>query len=282
MPRPVRPTWPGGARIAVVLQIPFEVWEHHSSSLVTVPQLPAEQTARGRRDLLTESFRRYAGDVGMWRLIDLIDRHQVPALGVFSGKAAEDYPDVARAFLEGGPGREIAAHSWTQDLFTHDLDDEAMRANIRRTAAAIERACGERPVGWVDAGGLFVESTLGLLADEGFLYHGAYAHSDTAEVVTQGGRPIVTMSVPWDVNDYLQYVLSYNPPSSFVEMFRRSFDVLYEEGGQILGAVAHAGIYGHAFGVSAYDEVIEYAKSRPDVWITNRREIARWLLEQRG
>lgn len=282
MPRPVRNSWPNGARIAVVLQIPFEVWENHSGSLATVPLLPEERVAAGQRDMLLESFRRYAGEVGMWRLIDLIDRHQVPALGVFSGKAARDYPDVARAFLQGGPGREIAGHSWTQDLFTYELDDDAMRDNIRRTASAIESATGQRPVGWVDAGGLFVESTLGLLAEEGFLYHGAYAHSDTAEVVEEGGRPMVAMSVPWDVNDYLQYVQSFNPPSHFVEMFTRSFDVLYEEGGQILGAVAHAGIYGHAFGISAYDEVIRYAKSHPDVWITTRRAIAEWVLSQRA
>ena len=278
MPRPTPNIWPNGARIAIVLQIPFEVWDEHSPSLATVPQLPDERLVAGERDLLTESFRRYAGEVGMWRLIDLIDRHEVPAMGVFSGKAAEDYPDVARAFLEGGPGREIAGHSWTQDTFTHDLDDDAMRANIRRTCGAIEAATGVRPVGWVDAGGLFVESTLRLLAEEGLLYHGAYAHSDTAEVVEVAGRPIVQMSVPWDVNDYLQYVQSYNPPSHFVEMFTRSFDVLYEQGGQILGAVAHAGIYGHAFGISAYDEVIRYAKAHDDVWITNRREIAEWVL----
>ena len=281
MPRPEKNTWPNGARIAVVLQVPFEVWSGHSSSLATVPQLPDERVAAGERDLLTESFRRYAGEVGMWRLIDLLDRHGVPATGVFSGKAAEDYPDVARTFLEGALGREIAAHSWTQDTFTYDLDDESMRDNIRRTAAAIEAASGQRPVGWVDAGGLFVASTLRLLAEEGFLYHGAYAHSDTAEVVEAAGRPIVQMSVPWDVNDYLQYVQSYNPPSHFVEIFTRSFDVLYEDGGQIVGAVAHAGVYGHAFGISAYDEVIRYAKAHDDVWITSRREIAEWVLAQR-
>lgn len=281
MPRPIRNVWPEDARIAVVLQVPLEVWDGADAfGLTYVPKLPADRVRAGQPDLLTESFRRYAGEVGIWRLIDLIDRYQVPASGVFSGMAARDYPDVARAFLGGDSRREIAAHSWAQNVLTYELDADAMRANIRRTSEAIEAATGERPVGWVSAGGQFVEDTLSILAEEGFLYHGDYAHSDTAEVVEAGGRRIVQMSVPWDVNDYLQYAVSFNPPSAFVEMFRRSFDVLYREGGQIVGAVAHAGVYGHPFGVSAYEEIIDYALSKPDVWVTTRKAIAEWVLGQ--
>lgn len=90
--------------------------------------------------------------------------------------------------------------------------------------------------------------------------------------------PIVAMSIPWDVND-LMYVLQWVPPSHYVEMFCRSFDVLYEEGGQIAGAVAHTTIYGRPFGIWAYDQVIRYAKSFPKVWFATRQEIAEWYLD---
>ena len=264
-----------------MLQVPLEVWgDDVQYALSYVPKLPAEISAKGVPDLLTDSFKAYAGEVGIWRLIDLIDRYDVPAMGVFSGKAAEDYPDAAKAFREGHDRREVAAHSWAQDVYSFALDRDAMVQNVERTADAIEAAAGERPVGWVSPGGQFLPETVEILVESGFIYHGDYAHSDTADVIRVGDGKLVRMSVPWEVNDYWTWALTFQPPSVFVELFKRCFDVLYREGGQIVGAVAHAGLYGHPFGVSAYEEVIQYAKSFPDVWFTTRRDIARWVLEQ--
>jgi hypothetical protein len=89
---------------------------------------------------------------------------------------------------------------------------------------------------------------------------------------------MVGMSVPFHVNDVM-YVRQRVPPSHYVEMFCRSFDVLYAEGGQVIGAVAHATIYGHPFGAWAYDQVIRYAKGFSQVWFATRREIAQWYLD---
>ena len=281
MPRPIRNEWPNGARIAVVLQLPLEVWGPGDRwGLSYLPRVPQERVDAGETDYLTESFKRFAGEVGIWRFIDVIDRYQVPAMGVFNGRAAQDYPDAAKAFIEGGPGREIAAHGWQQDIFSFELDRAGMVENVRKTASAIETVSGQRPAGWVSPGGQFNQDTIEILAEEGFLYHGDYAHSDTADVIDVGGRKLVRMAVPWEVNDYWQYNLSFNSPSAFVDMFRRSFDVLYREGGQIVGAALHAGIYGHAFGISALEECIEYALSKSEVWITNRRQIAELVLSQ--
>jgi peptidoglycan/xylan/chitin deacetylase (PgdA/CDA1 family) len=280
VPRFKTNVWPNGARIAVVFQIPLEVWgDDVQYALSYVPKLPAEIAAKGVPDLLTESFKAYAGEVGIWRLIDLLDRHEVPAMGVFNGKAAEDFSDAAKAFRQGHPEREIAAHGWRQDVYSFALEGDEMRDNVKRTADAIEAATGERPVGWVSPGGQFTPETIEILAESGFIYHGDYAHSDAADVIDVGGRKLVRMAVPWEVNDYWTWALTFQPPSAFVELFKRSFDVLYREGGQIVGAVAHSGLYGHPFGVSAFEEVVEYVKAHDDVWITTRRDIARWVLE---
>lgn len=282
-PRYERYEWPNGARIAIVLQVPFELWsDRDEDGLGFVPKLPQEILDAGHRDVLTESMQAYGGRVGMWRLIDLLNRHQVPAMGVFSGVAVERYPEIAQAFMEGAEGREICAHSWGQDVRSYRLPRDEMRANVRRCIDIMEKVVGERPYGYVSPGGQFLEETVEILAEEGFLYHGDYADTDSARIMDVVGRQLVAMSVPWEVNDYSQYSLTYHPPSAFVEIFKRSFDVLYQEGGQVLGAVAHAAIYGRAFGVSAYDEVIRYAKSHPDVWFTNRRDIARWVLDNQG
>ncbi len=48
---------------------------------------------------------------------------------------------------------------------------------------------------------------------------------------------------------------------------------------QVIGAVAHATIYGHPFGAWAYDQVIRYAKGFSHVWFATRCEIAQWYLD---
>lgn len=273
--------WPNGARIAVVLQVPFEQFDKAAAFaqyLVNVPALPPEQVAAGQRDLLVRSWEEYC-EIGMWRLIRLLDRHGVTATGVFSGIAAERYPEVTRAFV-GDLKREICAHSWAQDIHTYHLSDAEMTANVARCVDVIERIGGTRPVGWVSPGGQFRPSTTKILADGGFLYHGDYANSDAPFwIEVEGGRRLVGMSVPWDTNDTMQ--IRYGaPPSHYVEFFARSFDVLYEEGGQILGAVAHAGTYGRPPGIWAYDQIIQYAKKHDKVWFATRRQIAEWFAER--
>ena len=285
MARPQTIEWPEKARIAVALQVPFEQYERgsglaskaHLADLVVIPTLPSELLAQGLPDLLMMSYDEY-GERGLWRLTELLDEHNVTATGVFSGLAVERYPDVVKAFKQGGGGREICAHSWAQDIQSYRLDREQMRENVRKCIDVITKVVGDRPVGWVSPGGQQNEHTLPVLAEEGFLWHCDYANTDTPFLLEVGGKKMVGMAVPFHVNDVM-YVRERVPPSHYVEMFCRSFDVLYEEGGQIIGAVAHSTIYGHPFGAWAYDQVIRYAKSFPKVWFATRQEIAEWYLK---
>ena len=278
--------WPGGARIAVVMQIPFELSDQGAGTPIEgqrstiVPTLPSDILAAGHRDALAESMEAYGGEVGMWRLIDLLDRHQVSATGVFSGLTAERYPDVLRAFLKGAGTREICCHSWGQDVRSYRLSKEDFRSTVRRCVEAIEKATGYRPVGWVSPGASFLTSVVEVLAEEGFLYQGDYANNDSGDVVSVAGKQLVRMSVPWDINDLFLYAQSYNPPSSFVEAFQRSFDILYQEGGQVVAAAAHASVFGRPLGIWAMEQCIIYAKSHSDVWFGTRAEIADAILAQ--
>jgi peptidoglycan/xylan/chitin deacetylase (PgdA/CDA1 family) len=278
--------WPNGARIAVVMQVPFEISaeaagqtiEGHGSTIV--PALPPDILATGERDVLAESMESYGAEVGMWRLIGLLDRHEITGTGVFSGIAAERHPEIADAFAHGTVEREICLHSWGQDVRSYRLDREELRRTIRRCLTAVEAATGVRPVGWVSPGASFLSETIEVLAEEGFLYQGDYANNDSGDVLDVAGRRLVRMSVPWDVNDYFWYAHTFNPPSAFVEAFARTFDILHAEGGQVVAAAVHASVFGRPLGVWALDQCIEYAKGHSDVWFATREAIARCILEQ--
>jgi peptidoglycan/xylan/chitin deacetylase (PgdA/CDA1 family) len=274
--------WPNGARIAIVLQVPFEQFERgaaFANHLCSIPTLPEERISAGETDLLFNSWQQYS-EVGMWRLTQLLDDHAVSATAVCNGIAIERYPEVMRKFLGGSGQREICAHSYAQDIKTYTLNSAEMRSNVKRCVQIISDFAGTPPVGWVSPGGQFRADTAAILAEEGFLYHGDYAHGDVPFTIDLGNsRRMVGMSVPWDANDVMHNSTGASP-SQYVEIFCRSFDVLYREGGQILGAVAHAGTYGRPFGIWAYDQVIQYVKRFPDVWFATRKEIAQWYVSK--
>jgi allantoinase len=274
-----RAEWPNGARIAVVFQVVLEQWEGNSLGRSShVPVLPEDLLAAGEPDLLTASLQRY-GEVGFGRITELLDRYGVVATGAVSGLACTRFPDAVRAFAKGPIAREICAHSWAQNIRSFRLSESEMRENVRRSIEAIKAATGVAPVGWVSPGGQRSIDTLRILMDEGFSYHTDTADTDSAYIIEdEQSRRLVAMSIPWEVNDASMFVQTHHAPSAYIELFRRGFEVLYREGGALIGAVAHSMTFGRPFGVSAYEDVIKFIQSYPDVWITTRREIAEWCL----
>lgn len=274
--------WPGGARIAVLPQLVFELWsgDRVEAGRSQIPGLTEEDLRLGRADLLGRSWQAYGGRIGVWRVFDIIRRHGIPASGFFNAIVVERYPEFARAWADAG--HEIVAHSWAQDIRVFRLTADEERANLRRSIETIERVTGQRPVGWVAPGGHRSPNTAAILLEHGFIYSADYKDDDlpyTAEIID--GRKLVAVPKPYDINDYTIYATGGNPPSSYVEIFTRTFDVLYEEGAhhpKMINITAHAPLFGRPMGASAFEECVRYAKRHEDVWFASGREVAEWWL----
>jgi peptidoglycan/xylan/chitin deacetylase (PgdA/CDA1 family) len=251
--------------------------------LHTASGIPEEAVRAGKKDLITLSWAEYAGKVGIWRLRDVVEKYGVAVSAAFSGLAVERIPDAARAFKERGD--EIVAHSYAQDIRSWMLDVDAERENIRRCVHIIEGATGQRPVGWISPGGQASENTVRLLTEEGFLHYGDYAGDDLPRIEVVDDKKIVAIPFQFEVNDMVICVRWGNPPQAFVDVFKRTFDWMYEDGAHypgILTLTAHASIFGRPFGVWAFDEAIRYAKGFPKVWFACRVDIATWWLQRHG
>ena len=79
--------WPNDARIAVVVQVSFD--QTHGDRAMRGPEWQDSDSRspshlfRNHGALLSESKQAY-GDVGMWRVTELLDRYEITATGVFS------------------------------------------------------------------------------------------------------------------------------------------------------------------------------------------------------
>ena len=66
------------------------------------------------------SHAEYGGDVGIWRILEILERQNVRAMVLVNSLAAEKWPEAVRALHEAG--HEIAGHGTTNEVSMVELD----------------------------------------------------------------------------------------------------------------------------------------------------------------
>ncbi|MDW5593428.1 polysaccharide deacetylase family protein [Conexibacter stalactiti] len=265
--------WPGEAKVAVQVILAFESFERQSQFATA----PSPNAVNG----FSQSYGEYGAHAGAWRLLRLFAEEDISVSVPTNGLAAARHPHVVRAIADAG--HELVGHGWANDVFLPGGDDE--RRMIAETLDAIERAGGQRPVGWTSPGKMGSPDSDELLLDAGILYTGDDASDDLPFVKEVGERSMVVVpSVDLNANDLLQWILPGHGPAVLADSFKRTFDAVYHEAVEgrpnTLGLVLHAHGAGRPTMVPTVRELIRYAKGHADVWFARGDEIARWTVEQ--
>jgi peptidoglycan/xylan/chitin deacetylase (PgdA/CDA1 family) len=267
-------SWPEGQKIAVTIGVPFEAFEFQSQfNYIATP---------GKKDLNSLSYGDYAWKAGIWRLLDLLDRHGVKASMATNGRAAERHPHIVKTFVD--EGHEVMGHGWVNDVYIKDAGEEQERAEIRRcTAVLTEASGGVRPVGWTSPGSTGSDHTNRVLKEEGYLWCGDDVSDDLPFVVETTPGPFVIMPrQSLATNDITHWVLSRNSPNVMWEGFKDTFDTLYAEacegGPKSIDITLHAHMAGRPTLISSIERMLGYAKEHEGVYFTRKCDIAEWTL----
>ena len=275
---PSDPRWPGGARTAVNFVLNYEEGgertplEGDATSEAFLHEVVGAPPAVGRRDLNTESMFEYGSRAGFWRVHRIFAAHGLPLTVFAVGQALERNPDAARAMVEAG--WEVASHGWRW-LDYADLDETVEREHLELAVAAIESACGVRPVGWYT--GRVSEHTRRLVVEAGgFLYDSDSYADELPYWVEVEGRDHLVVPYTLDANDF-KFLLpnGFVTADDFATYLIDSFDRLYAEGGRMLSVGLHCRIVGRPGRASALERFLEHVQRHDRVWVTTRAEIAR-------
>ena len=258
---------PGGARIAVNVQIAFEAW--------------AEARSRdGSMNWGEYSGRLYGPRTGMARLTQTLEDHGFRASVHTSGLVAQRWPHLIEQAAANG--HEIVGHGWAQDQPMWAMDEAQDREAVRMTSEVIEAVTGRRPVGWSSQASRRGDYTVSSLLAEGYLYTRDFRDADLPYVAaSQGEKRLLAMPRTDDINDLPIFALRGLAPTTFVDYFKRSFDQLYAEGEgtpQVMTCVTHAYIAGKPWGASALAECLKHVRAHDRVWISTGREVAEHYL----
>jgi peptidoglycan/xylan/chitin deacetylase (PgdA/CDA1 family) len=195
---------------------------------------------------------------------------------------AKLYPDEQRRVV--GAGHEIGVHGWIHER-NSNLPPEAERDLMMRSRDVLVQITGRQPVGLRTPSWDFSSHTLAIIREMGLLYDSSLMADDDPYELLDDGQPtgIVELPVEWIRDDYpywgmdrLSAIRPYTPPSAVLEVWKREFDVAYEEGGLFL-LTMHPQVVGHRSRMVILEELIQHVRSRAGVWIATHEEIARYV-----
>jgi peptidoglycan/xylan/chitin deacetylase (PgdA/CDA1 family) len=262
--------WPDGKRLAVTVNAMLETWSEGKAPPYGVQASPKA----GAIDHSGIAWGSYGGKVGVWRIISLLNRHNIRGTFCVNARCAEIFPDAVAAIVENG--HDIGGHGILQDQLLTALEPADEQATIRRSIEILERATGQRPSGWISPVTAFTEHTRQFLAAEKLLWHGDARDTDLPSLVeTQGGSIV---QIPG--SDFTDNRVIRSSPQDIWDVYKETFDYLHEhESPGFLALSMHCHFGGRPMITAVYEKLFNYMRRHNDVWFTSFGEIARWVME---
>lgn len=238
-----------------------------------------EGTSTYTPDVFNYGWREYGLRVGIWRMVELFEKHDVPATIALNADVCDYEPEIVAALVDRA--YEFIGHGRTNAERLAGMAREEERAVIRETRQRIEDATGKRPTGWLGPGLTETFNTLDLLAQEGFEYVADWSNDDQPYPMNPEGGDLVAVPYTVALNDVTLLVKQGMTPWDYERMMKDQFDVLYEEGkhpgnAKIMAITTHPYLLGQPFCKKYFDNVLEYVTQHRDVWVASGGEIAEY------
>lgn len=248
--------WPNGARIAVWV-IP-NVEHFHLDMPGPLP------------DIRNHSRRDYGNRVGIWRIIETMEKHGVKGTVALNAEVATHYPRIMEELVR--LDWELMGHGATNSTMLTQLDAAKEKATILMAKSVIE-AHGRKMHGWLGPGLTETWQTLDLLKEAGCSYVADWVNDDLPYCMHNG-----LFSIPYSIE--LNDMPLYNMPSisneEFLKRTMESFDVLYEEsgrGGRVMGLALHPFLIGAPGRIRTLDKALAHMAAQEGVWFARGHEI---------
>ena len=263
--------WPNGARVAVLLS--FDV-DNDTTAIARNAEPSIGAMSQGE----------YGARVGLRRVVDLMDRHEIPASFFIPAVSLVLAPDMVGVIQASGR-HEFGVHGWIHEL-NSALDAETERELVVRATNYLEEATGRRPVGYRAPSWNFSPNTLDIIRGLGFLYDSSLMADDRPYELLQNGEPtgMVELPVEWILDDaplMNPRGNSYTPPRELLQVYIDEFDKAYEERTMFL-LTMHPHIIGHRSRIVILEELIAHIQQKSDIWWATHEQAARYVKEQAG
>jgi len=264
--------WAGTYRCAVCLSFDFDA----ESLWTNLGLLGPTSQSRGT----------YGAQVGVPRVLRLLDKHGVPATFFVPGVTVDRYPDIVREIH--GKGHEIGHHSYLHTTPVN-MTFEEERSAFERAYRSIVTSVGVEPKGYRSPAWELSPNSLGIMREHGIVYDSSMMAQDDPYRITMNGQDTGMVELPpcWELDDFPHFAYNYQPEywvglsaaSKVFEIWKDEFDGAYDEGGLFL-LTMHPQVIGKRHRIAMLDRLIEYIKGHKGVWFATHLAVAQDFLDQ--
>lgn len=254
--RPIQ--WPGDAKLLSWIVIDLE-W---------FPITPNDAPFRARGHMVTAypdyrhyTSRDYGNRVGIYRLLDALDRVGAKASVAANSAIAQRYPALIADIVAAG--HEIIAHATDMNAaIATGVPEDDERALIAATLDGIEHAAGTRPVGWLSIARSQSFNTPALLAEAGLTYMCDWVNDDLPYRMTTAKGSILNLPLNHELSDRQVLTVQQQSMESYCEQVRDAFAWLRAEaeqhGGRMLTLNVTPYISGLPYRMAAFEDLLQW------------------------
>jgi peptidoglycan/xylan/chitin deacetylase (PgdA/CDA1 family) len=227
------------------------------------------------------SHQAYGPLVGVPRILDMLDRHQIASTFFVPGHTAVRYPEAIRSIVAAG--HEIAHHGYLHEQPTSLTLEEEIDV-LDKGLVALADVAGVRPTGYRAPMWDLSWRTPALLAERGFLYDSSLMDADhpyELSITPGASESLVELPIQWALDDWEQYCFLpdvsgsglIESPRKARELWQLEFDGLRRVGGCWV-LTNHPFLSGRPSRAAELDDLMRYVLGHDDVWVTNLGTIA--------
>ncbi|MFT5391015.1 MAG: allantoinase [Gammaproteobacteria bacterium] len=271
--RPVVPL-PGNARVALWVIPNIEHYEF----------LPRETNVRDpwprtpHPDVLGYGMRDYGNRVGLWRMLEVLDKHNLKCTTSLSMSVYEHYPEIFEACESRG--WDTLCHGMYNTRYHWGLAEDTERAYIHDCVDTFRRLTGRQLAGWFSPATSHTLNTPDLVAEAGIRYYTDWFHDDQPFPMRVRSGQLISVPYTVDLNDFALERGTVDAPD-FATMIRDYFDVVYQEGERqprVMAIALHPFIMGQPHRIKYLDEALAYILGHEGVWQATGSQIADWYI----
>ena len=269
-----RLSWPNDARVAVwvIPNIEHFLFDRPSTRLTNLPVNP---------DVLNYSWRDYGVRVGIWRMMEVMERYGVKGTVALNSDVCARYPRI----IEEGKklGWEWMGHGNNNSTLFAGQSEPEERALIKHVVTTISKSVGKAPRGWLSPALSETMRTLDILAENGIEYVGNWVNDDQPYPMRVKKGSMIAMPYSVEINDIPALLDLHQSPENFGQMICDQFDVLYEDGaqtGRVMSICLHPFLVGYPHRSKYFAKALHHITSRQEVWLTTGGAIVDWYKEK--
>lgn len=273
-------SWKNGHKVAVLFA--FDV---DNETLFISPG------AKDKIPISQFAFAEYGANVGMKRIVDILEREKVPATFFIPAMMLEIHPETISQ-VQRLESYEVGVHGWIHEYNANLPSYEVEKSLIEKSLTLLTEKFGKAPVGYRAPSWNFSPFTLDVIKSLGFLYDSSLmARDDPYEICEQsaGGmlQPTGVLELPvnWILDDFPLLNSwpggGYIAPRDVLQIYKDEFDRAYVEGG-MFSLTMHPHVIGRRSRILILEELINYIKTKEGVWFTTHAEAANYVRKMQG